>query len=77
MWILVGKNEYYIDHDNYPWFKDASMNELSHFEITGLGSGIYWPALDIDVELEALKHPERYPLIANISPKKKIRRSAA
>lgn len=77
MWILVGKKEYYVDHDRYPWFKDASMNELYNVETTGLGSGIYWPDLDIDVELEALEHPARYPLVADIPTKKKGKRAAA
>ena len=77
MWILVGKKEYYLDHDRYPWFQNASMKELYHLEITGLGSGIYWPELDIDVELEALEYPERFPLIAHIPAKKKGKRAAA
>lgn len=26
----------------------------------------FWPELDIDVEIDALEHPERYPLMARI-----------
>lgn len=64
MWILVSQKEYFIDYSRYPWFLNATMQELREVETTGLGSGIYWPALDIDVELEALEFPERFPLIA-------------
>lgn len=77
MWILVGKREYYIDYSRYPWFQNATMNELREVETVGLGSGIYWPALDLDVELEALEHPERYPLIAkNYTASKSIKKSS-
>jgi len=26
-------------------------------------NAIEWPELDVDLEIESLKHPERYPLI--------------
>ncbi len=34
------------------------------FDVQRIGPGQYhWPSLDADVELEALEHPEHYPLI--------------
>ena len=70
MWILVGQKEYFIDHDRYPWFREATIAKLAKVEITGLGSGLFWPDLDVDVELEALEYPDRYPLIARVPVKK-------
>ena len=29
---------------------------------------IEWPELDVDLEIESLKHPERYPLVMKRSP---------
>ena len=29
---------------------------------------IEWPELDVDIEVESLRHPERYPLIIKRSP---------
>jgi hypothetical protein len=29
---------------------------------------IEWPDLDVDLEIESLRHPERYPLIIKRSP---------
>lgn len=66
MWLLVRKKEYFLDYERYPWFQDAKIRELRAVELSGLGSGLYWPELDIDVELDALENPERYPLIARI-----------
>ena len=31
-------------------------------------NAIEWPALDIDLEIERLKHPERYPLVIKRNP---------
>jgi hypothetical protein len=31
-------------------------------------NAIEWPALDVDLEIESLKHPERYPLIIKRNP---------
>jgi hypothetical protein len=28
------------------------------------GEHLRWPALDVDLELDAIRRPERYPLIA-------------
>ena len=72
MWLLVNQKEYFVDYERYPWFQEATISDVRSVELTGLGSGLYWPALDIDVELEALEHPEKYPLIARMTlPKKK------
>lgn len=70
MWILTENKEYYVDFSRYHWFKEASMGEISNVE-AGFGSGIYWPSLDIDVSLEALEYPERFPLVANFEVKRK------
>jgi len=77
MWLLIEEKEYYVDFKNYPWFLEANMTEISNVE-SGFGTGIYWPALDIDVSLEALEHPEKFPLIAKFeSTNKKIRKKKA
>ena len=31
-------------------------------------NAIEWPELDVDLEIESLKHPERYPLVMKRSP---------
>jgi len=32
--------------------------ELSH------GQHLYWPELDVDLDLDRIEHPENYPLVA-------------
>ena len=31
-------------------------------------NAIEWPELDVDLEIESLKHPERYPLVMKRLP---------
>lgn len=65
IWILVKDKEYFLDHDQFPWFKKASLEQI--FEVKLLhGFHLYWEQLDIDLELESLERPEKFPLIAKI-----------
>ena len=29
-------------------------------------SHLYWPGLDVDLDLDRIEHPERYPLVAGL-----------
>jgi hypothetical protein len=31
---------------------------------------LYWPDLDIDLAVDSLDHPERYPLVSRVSPER-------
>jgi hypothetical protein len=37
---------------------------------------LYWPDLDIDLAVESIEHPERFPLISMAGPNKGIQRPA-
>lgn len=47
--------------------RDASISHVLDVRMSG-PNAIEWPALDIDLEIESLKHPERYPLIIKRNP---------
>jgi hypothetical protein len=61
-WLLVDDTEYYVPFADYPVFQRATLTQI--FAIQRLSpTQFYWPELDADVELEALEHPEHYPLV--------------
>ena len=60
-WLLIEEGEFFVPFERYPAFRRAKIDNFFHFEQDG--DTFYWPELDIDIELDALKHPERYPLI--------------
>ena len=61
-WLLVEDREYFIPFDAYPAFENATVAQI--YAVQQLGpEQFYWPELDIDIELEALEQPERFPLV--------------
>ena len=73
VWILAEGHEYFLNHKQYPWFKGAAVEEVLDVESPRAGH-LRWPALDIDLHIDSLRNPERYPLTAARAPSKKIRR---
>jgi hypothetical protein len=60
-WLLVDDREYFVPFADYPVFKDATVAQI--YNVQQLGSGqFHWPELDVDIDLDALQHPERFPL---------------
>ncbi len=64
VWILVMDREYFLPLKDYPWFKEAKLSDILNVELHH-GHHLHWPALDIDLELESLIDPTKYPLVAN------------
>ena len=62
-WLFIGEQERFVSFAQFPWFKEASIRELSHVELPS-AHHLYWPDLDIDLAVDSLTHPERYPLVS-------------
>ena len=62
-WLMVGEREYFLGFDDFPWFRRATLDQLFSVELLH-GEHLYWPALDVDLDLDRIQHPERYPLVA-------------
>ncbi len=60
-WLLVDDREYFVPFQDYPAFFDATVSQIYYVEKLGPGQ-FHWPDLDIDIELEALEFPQRFPL---------------
>lgn len=65
--LSVLGHDYFISYNRVPWLKDARIRDVLNVQISGR-SAIEWPDLNVDLEIESLKHPERYPLIIKRSP---------
>ena len=70
VWVLVEGQEYFLNHKQYSWFTGASVEEVLDVESPRVGH-LRWPSLDIDLHVDSLKTPERYPLTAVQSPHNK------
>lgn len=60
-WIFVQSKEYFLSFDDYPWFRNARIAEIMNVALKNQHH-LRWDDLDIDIELDSLEHPERYPL---------------
>ena len=60
-WLLTQEGEFFVPFERYPAFQKARVEQIFNFEQDDVA--FYWPELDIDIELDALKHPEKYPLV--------------
>jgi hypothetical protein len=65
--ITVFGNDYYLSYDRMPWFRQAKVSDIFNVEMCG-DDGIRWGALDVDLEIDSLKYPERYPLVMKRTP---------
>lgn len=61
LWLFVKGSEYFLPHDDYPWFKEAKVADILNVQLLH-GSHLYWPTLDVDLCLESLGNPEAFPL---------------
>ena len=61
-WLLAADREYFVPFADYPDFRQATIEQLYRLENPS-PSQIYWPDLDIDIDLDALEAPERFPLL--------------
>jgi len=61
--IEVYGNVFFLPYNSNPWFENAKISDVFNIEPVGR-IGIRWNALDVDLAIESLIHPEKYPLIA-------------
>jgi hypothetical protein len=62
IWLLIGKYEYFLKYDDFPWFQNATVRQISNVDLIH-GEHLHWPDLDVDLELETLRDVEKYPLV--------------
>lgn len=64
-WLMVGEREHFVDFGLFPWFRDATIGQLTHVELSTPGH-LRWPDLDIDLTVESIEHPDRFPLVSRL-----------
>ena len=60
--ISVFGSDYYVSYDRLPWFRNAKVSDIFNVKMCR-NEGIRWETLDVDLEIESLKYPEKYPLV--------------
>ncbi|HAL44605.1 MAG: hypothetical protein A2Y12_18145 [Planctomycetes bacterium GWF2_42_9] len=63
-WILLSGKEYFLPFEKFPWFKKATVADLTNIKLLHK-THLYWPALDVDLSVDIIENPEKYKLIAS------------
>ena len=63
VWLLTDGRELFLSYDDFPWFKDASIGKIITVEQPSAGH-FRWPELDVDVGIESIEDPAKFPLKA-------------
>ena len=61
-WVLVDDREYFVPFTDYQAFLTASVEQIYGIERIAPDQ-LYWPALDVDIDLRSLEYPEAFPLV--------------
>ncbi len=62
IWLWVNHQEYFLCYDDFPWFKTATIAQIQNIRLLA-PEHLFWPDLDVDLELNSLSSLEKYPLI--------------
>ena len=63
LWLLVGDEELFLPFDHFPWFRAATIEQISVVE-RPTGDHLYWPLLDVDLTIQSVRDPASFPLVA-------------
>lgn len=61
-WLFLRGREYFLSFENFPWFKNAKVPSILNVKLLQ-SHHLRWPDLDVDLEVESIEAPEKYPLI--------------
>ena len=67
IWLLLTHREFFLSFQDFPWFKNSPVSAIHNVNLLS-ADHLYWPDLDIDLAVESIEHPERFPLVARANP---------
>jgi hypothetical protein len=61
-WLYLGGRELFVDFREFPWFADAPVSKIMKVRWPS-PDHLQWPELDVDLSVESIEHPEKFPLL--------------
>lgn len=65
LWMNVRGKEYFLSYKNYSFFLGKPIESIKNVKLLH-GFHLYWPELDVDLEIDNLENPEKFPLRCKI-----------
>ena len=57
------ERELFLPFDEFPWFMQAPVGAILEVERPS-ARHLYWPKIDVDLTVDSIEHPDKYPLTA-------------
>ncbi len=73
-WLFLHEQEFFLSFEEFPWFQDATISELTNVQLPQ-PHHLYWPEMDVDLTVESIEHPDRYPLVSKVTPRGRVQHS--
>lgn len=67
LWLLVDEAEHFLSFEKFPWFREATIAAVTNLQRPS-PQHLHWPELDVDLHVESLSEPDRYPLVSKAKP---------
>jgi hypothetical protein len=71
--LLVNEREVFLAFKDFPWFREATVREITNVELPS-PHHLYWPDLDVDLAVESIDVPQKYPMVSRVLPDRRRRR---
>ena len=65
-WLLLDDEELLLPFSEFPWFRRATIEQLTTIEWPS-ADHLYWPMLDVDLSVESIRCPDKFPLVSAVS----------
>ncbi len=62
IWLFINVAEYFLPFDKFPWFKEAKIGDIMDVKFLS-DHHLRWENLDVDLEIDSLVDPDKYPLV--------------
>jgi hypothetical protein len=63
VWLSLDGDELHLPFDLFPWFQGADLSKTRNVQRPS-PDRLRWPELDIDLAIESIRQPERFPLVS-------------
>lgn len=60
-WLYLRGRELFVSFREFPWFADAPVKKILNVRWPA-PDHLHWPDLDVDLSVESIESPERFPL---------------
>lgn len=65
--LSLDGRDVFLSFRDFPWFEGAAAAHVRNVQRPSKDH-LHWPDLDIDVSVESIEFPERFPLVSSVQP---------